>query len=163
MIEPGMAMLTGGTRGIGAAIARELRDAGWTLALGVRDPARVPRGPARASPSRRRSLGGCRALLLASLSGLRVRNDRIACSEAKHAVVALGNTLRREGWDDGVRVCTVCPGLVRTDMTADTTKVPRAEMTAPEDLAHLARTVMGLPNTASVARLAVNCWFEDEY
>lgn len=92
-----------------------------------------------------------------------MRNDRIACSEAKHAVVALGNTLRREGWDDGVRVCTVCPGLVRTDMTADTTKVPRAEMTAPEDLAHLARTVMGLPNTASVARLTVNCRFEDEY
>jgi NAD(P)-dependent dehydrogenase (short-subunit alcohol dehydrogenase family) len=100
---------------------------------------------------------------LASLPGLRVRNERIACSEAKHAVVALGNTLRREGWDDGVRVCTVCPGFVRTDMAADTTKAPRAEMTAPEDLAHLARTVMELPNTASVARLAVNCRFEDEY
>jgi hypothetical protein len=34
-------------------------------------------------------------------------------------------------------------------------------MTDPADLAELVATVIGLPNTASIAELLVNCRFED--
>lgn len=40
-----VAMISGAGRGIGAAIARRLADAGWRLSLGVRDPARVTDAP----------------------------------------------------------------------------------------------------------------------
>ena len=46
-------------------------------------------------------------------------------------------------------------------MTADATKIPREQMTDPADLAELAVTIIGLPNTASVAELLVNCRLED--
>jgi len=37
-----VAMISGASRGIGAAIARELSARGWRLSLGLRDPARSP-------------------------------------------------------------------------------------------------------------------------
>jgi NAD(P)-dependent dehydrogenase (short-subunit alcohol dehydrogenase family) len=44
MRQPGVVMVSGASRGLGAAIARELSARGWTLSLGLRDPARVPEG-----------------------------------------------------------------------------------------------------------------------
>lgn len=37
-----VAMVSGASRGLGAAIAVALEEAGWTLSLGLRDPARLP-------------------------------------------------------------------------------------------------------------------------
>lgn len=39
MSAPKVAMISGASRGIGAAIARRLVDAGWSVSLGMRDPA----------------------------------------------------------------------------------------------------------------------------
>ncbi|KAB1663906.1 SDR family NAD(P)-dependent oxidoreductase [Pseudoclavibacter sp. CFCC 13611] len=111
-------------------------------------------------PDLRRS-GSGRILLTASMSGRRVRNDHIAYTESKFAVMGLAHTLRREAWDDGVRVCALCPSFVRTDMTSGVTKVDPSEMTPPETIAELIATVIELPNTASIAELAVNCRLED--
>ncbi|MCI1747185.1 MAG: SDR family NAD(P)-dependent oxidoreductase [Acidipropionibacterium sp.] len=111
-------------------------------------------------PDLRRS-GSGRILLVASMSGKRVRNDHIAYTESKFAVVGLAHTLRQQGWEDGVRVCVLCPSFVDTDMTASVTKVSTAEMTRPETIAELIRTMIELPNTASVAELLVNCRLED--
>lgn len=111
-------------------------------------------------PSLRQS-GSGRLMLLASMSGKRIRNDKVAYGTSKFAVVGLAHTLREEAWGDGVRVCAVCPSFVRTDMTARATKVTGEEMTQPATLAHLMRTVLELPNTASVAELLVNCRLED--
>ncbi|MCD7101297.1 SDR family NAD(P)-dependent oxidoreductase [Pseudoclavibacter sp. 13-3] len=228
---PRLAMISGATRGIGAAVARELYDAGWQLSLGVRDLSGVDTELASSKrvlvtwydacdtaaagcwheetlrwaghvdalihcagvnssqpfqtaqpdeiervwrvntlaptmlaqavlPSLRASHRG-RVLLLASMSGKRVRNDKVAYSESKSGVVALAHTLRQEAWDDGVRVCVVCPSFVRTDMTAHATKIAPKEMTQPVTLAHLMRTIVDLPNEASVAELLVNCRLED--
>lgn len=111
-------------------------------------------------PSLRRS-GSGRLMLLASMSGKRIRNDKVAYGTSKFAVVGLAHTVREQAWADGVRVCAVCPSFVRTDMTAQATKVTADEMTQPATLAHLMRTVIELPNTASVAELLVNCRLED--
>lgn len=108
-----------------------------------------------------RSAGSGRIVLFASLSGKRVRNPHVAYIESKFAVVGLAHTVRQIAWDDGVRVCCVCPSFVDTPMTAHVTKVGAAEMTPPASLAHLTRTVMELPDTASVAELLVNCRLED--
>lgn len=105
--------------------------------------------------------GAGRIVNLASLSGVRVRNDHVAYNMSKFAVMALTHGARRLGWEKGVRATAVCPSFTRTDMTAGTDRIAAAAMTDPADLAALVAGVIALPNTASVAELIVNCRLED--
>lgn len=109
-----------------------------------------------------RASGTGRIVNIASLSGKRVKNDNVAYAMSKHALMALSHATRRIGWDHGVRVTTICPSFVRTDMTADAKFRPE-DMIDPADLAELAVTAIGLPNTAAVAELLVNCRLEDQH
>jgi NAD(P)-dependent dehydrogenase (short-subunit alcohol dehydrogenase family) len=111
-------------------------------------------------PHLRRS-GQGRIVNISSLSGKRVRNDNVAYSMSKYAVMALTHATRRAGWEDGVRATALCPGFVATDLTADVVKVDRADMIDAGDLAELAATVIALPNTAAIAEVLVNCRLED--
>jgi NAD(P)-dependent dehydrogenase (short-subunit alcohol dehydrogenase family) len=235
MLDPKdrVVLVSGASRGIGAAIARHLLNLGYAVSLGARDPAsldEVSRGfPAerfhharydaedRAShetwvaavtarfgridglvnnagigvratietvteeeldrihavnvkaplnmirlclPALRAS-GSGRIVNIASLSGKRVKNDNVAYSMSKFAVMALTHSARRLGWADGVRATAVCPSFVATDLVADVTSVPRAEMIDPADLASLVGSLLALPNNAAVAELLVNCRLED--
>lgn len=108
-----------------------------------------------------RASGAGRIVNVASLSGKRVRNENIAYAMTKFALMALTHGTRRIGWEDGLRATALCPGFVATDLTAEVTKISRSDMIAPEDLAHLAETVIALPNTASIAEMLVNCRLED--
>lgn len=230
-----VAMVTGASRGIGAAIAAALGARGYRLALGLRDPDTLPaalaaydplvvRYDAREAADARRfaeaveaalgridvlvnnaGIGGplelmpdppqsddemegaleallavnvaapfrltravlpalCRSgrgrvITLASLSGKRVLGLNAGYQMTKHAALALSNAARRAGWDHGMRACAVCPGFVATDLTMRH-DLPRHEITQPEDLAHLVAEVIALPNTASVAELAINWRYE---
>ncbi|MEY8827178.1 SDR family NAD(P)-dependent oxidoreductase [Sedimentitalea sp. XS_ASV28] len=108
-----------------------------------------------------KAAGSGRIINIASLSGKRVRNENIAYSMTKHAMLALTHGTRRIGWDHGVRATAICPGFVATDLTADVTKIGTAEMIDPLDLAELAATALALPNTAAMAEMLVNCRMED--
>ena len=108
-----------------------------------------------------KAAGSGRIVNVSSLSGKRVRNENVAYNMTKYALMALTHGSRRLGWDAGVRVTALCPSFVRTDLTADATKIDRTEMIDPDDLAELAATVIALPNTAAVAELLVNCRLED--
>jgi len=228
---PDVVMISGASRGIGLASAREFRAAGWRLSLGVRDPDALPADlrddpqvlvqrydaldPAAAAPwteatmarfgtitalvnnagiNRRVTIETCededldllwavnvkaplrltrtclphleatgrgRIINVVSLSGKRVRNPHVGYSMTKFAMMGLTHTLRHVGWDKGVRTTAVCPGFVRTDMTAGVTKVTPEEMTDPATRAHLIRTAVELPNNAAIAELLVNCRQED--
>jgi len=103
--------------------------------------------------------GAGRILNVSSLSGKRVANDNVAYAMSKFAVMALTHAARRISLDKGVRATAICPGFVRTDMTAGA-KFPREEMIDPADLAELVATVIALPNTASIAELLVSCRLE---
>ena len=43
--ESRVAMISGANRGIGLAVANKLAEAGWSLSLGVRDPAKLTAVP----------------------------------------------------------------------------------------------------------------------
>jgi NADP-dependent 3-hydroxy acid dehydrogenase YdfG len=104
--------------------------------------------------------GSGRVINIASLSGKRVANDHVGYAMTKFAVMALTHATRRIGWDRGVRACAICPGFVRTEMTAKVTKIAHGDMIDPGDLAEMVAMVIALPNSASVAELLVNCQFE---
>jgi len=105
--------------------------------------------------------GAGRIVNVASLSGKRVRNDHVAYNMSKFAVMALTHSLRRLGWEKGIRATALCPSFVRTDMTTGSSRIAAELMSDPKDIAELVATLIALPNTAAVAELLVNCRLED--
>ena len=129
-------------------------DALW--AINVKAPMRL----IRAAMPALRSCGEGRVVNVASLSGKRVANENVGYAMSKFALNALTQAVRREGWDDGVRACSVCPGFVATDMTAAVTTTPRGAMSSAGDVAVLIGTALCLPNNATVGEILVNCRVE---
>ena len=122
-------------------------------AVNVKGPLRLTRA---ALPHLSRS-GSGRVINIASLSAKRVKGDALpGYSMTKYAALALSHATRQVGWDDGIRVTAICPGPVATDMMRPDDET----LTQPEDLADLVATLIGLPNTAAVSELLINCQLE---
>lgn len=74
---------------------------------------------------------------ISSESGLEYYTEDSAYGVSKHALNALGEYLQRENQDYNIRVNTICPGMVVTGMTENTTGLDQAKCLYPEDLADL--------------------------
>ena len=134
------------------AMDEEVLDQMW--AVNVKGPLRLT----RAALPHLRQTGNGRVINIASLSAKRVKADILpGYSMTKYAALALSHATRQVGWQDGIRVTAVCPGPVATDMMRPDDET----LTQPEDLADLVATLIGLPNTASVSELVVNCQLEN--
>lgn len=230
-----VALISGGRRGIGAAVARKLLAEGWNISLGVRGgtlpdwaageaPGRVhcvayeatdpageaawadsamnalgridaivasagisagksalaadddeirqmmevnvlaPRRLAKAAWTALSASGRGRVIILASLSGKRVKSARSGSyALSKFAAVALSHALRQEGFDLGIRATAVCPGFVATEMALPLTSMAPEAMTQPEDVARIIALLLDLPNEAMVAEFTVNCTLEPSF
>ena len=124
------------------------------MAINVKAPYRL----ARAALPHLEASGQGRFFVLASLSGKRVLGPNVGYQMSKHAMIALAHSVRRAGWDKGVRATAVSPGFVNTDMVAGLgIDTPPEAMTQPQDVATLVAALALLPNTASVAEILVNC------
>jgi NADP-dependent 3-hydroxy acid dehydrogenase YdfG len=222
-------MISGASRGIGAAIARRLGAAGYRLSLGVRNPSRSAIEPSdsclvthydaherdagrawvaatmdrfarvdalvnnagiarmsaiedesedaldelwlvnvkaplrviHAALPHLRASGAGRIVNVASLSGKRVRNANSGYAMTKFALVALTHSVRRLGWEHGIRATALCPGFVATDLSAGAKGIDHAEMIQPDDLAELVACLLALPNNTTIAELLVNMRYED--
>lgn len=133
-------------------------DAMW--AVNVKAPRRLAQA---AFPALAQS-GRGRIVIVASLSGKRVKSPVSGLyAVTKHAAVALTHALRQTGFEQGIRATAICPGFVATDMARGLTTRDEAALTRPGDVARLVAMAIDLPNTASVAELAVNCQAEELY
>jgi len=84
---------------------------------------------------------------VASIAGLRGVSHRAAYNSSKHGLVGLTSTLAAEWGGRGVRVNSVCPGWIKTEMDAEdqasggytdrdiVDQVPMARFAAPGDVA----------------------------
>lgn len=104
--------------------------------------------------------GRGRIVNIVSLAGKRVRTAFVGYNISKFAAMGLTYTTRHVAWDKGVRVTALCPGLVRTEMSAYVDEVKPEDKIQPETIAELVRTLIELPNNAAIAELLVNCRFE---
>jgi NAD(P)-dependent dehydrogenase (short-subunit alcohol dehydrogenase family) len=133
-------------------------DAMWTVNV------KAPRRLAQAAFPALAATGRGRIVIIASLSGKRVKSPGSSLyAVTKHAAVALAHGLRQTGFDQGIRATAVCPGFVATDMARAIAGRADDTMTSPAEIARLVATALDLPNTASVAEIAVNCQAEELY
>lgn len=226
-----VALISGASRGIGAAVAQRLHKDGWSVSLGMRRPelpdwadervqvvnydaadpgaatawvaeaasrfgridavvanagimlpktvvevsddeldsmleinVKAPRRLAAAAWDALAASGRGRVIVLASLSGKRVKSPSSgAYAMTKFAAVALAHGLRHAGFEKGIRATAVCPGFVATDMAAAITDRAAQAMTQPADLARIIALLLDLPNEASTAEYCVNCQLEESF
>jgi 3-oxoacyl-[acyl-carrier protein] reductase len=74
---------------------------------------------------------------ISSESGIEYYRGSGAYGVSKHALHALGEYIQRENQDFGIRVDTVCPGMVVTEMTENSPGLDHAKCLLPEDIADL--------------------------
>lgn len=104
--------------------------------------------------------GDGRVITLVSMSGKRVKGNLAAYSASKFALLALCQTMRNEGWQQGIRVTAVCPSWVNTDMADAVTALPKQAMTQPEDLAASVSHLLTLAASAVPFEFSVSCQLE---
>ena len=101
-----------------------------------------------------------RIQVLVSMSGKRCKGSLAGYTASKFALLGLCQTMRNEGWDQGIRVTAICPGWVNTQMAAGIKTMPPDQMTQPEDLASLSAHLLTLPASAVPFELAINASLE---
>ncbi len=74
---------------------------------------------------------------ISSESGLEYYQGDGAYGIAKHALNALGEFIQRENQEYGIRVDTICPGMVVTEMTKDSQGLDHSKCLYPDDIAEL--------------------------
>ena len=130
------------------------------FAVNVQSPQRL----ARAAWPHLCAAGRGRVVVIGSLSGLRVASAASGSyAMTKFAAVALAHALRHAGWEHGIRATAICPGFVATDMAAAVTDTSPETMTQPAEIARLVEVALDLPNTASVAEIAINARVEGRF
>jgi 3-oxoacyl-[acyl-carrier protein] reductase len=84
-----------------------------------------------------RAQGSGHMVNISSESALNYYHGDGAYGVSKHALNALGEYIQRENQDYGVRVDTICPGMVVTEMTKGSQGLQEGRCLQPEDIADL--------------------------
>ena len=74
---------------------------------------------------------------ISSESGLEYYTGDAAYGTSKHALNAFGEYVQRENQELNIRVNTICPGMVVTEMTESSAGLDHAKCLYPEDIADL--------------------------
>ncbi len=101
-----------------------------------------------------------RIIVLVSMSGKRSKGNLASYSMSKFALMSLCQTMRNQGWDQGIRVTAICPGWVNTDMSSDINHFPKEEMTQTNDIAKICSNLLELPNSSVPFEIKLNCQLE---
>ena len=98
------------------------------------------RGPflvSRAVLPHMRKQGSGHVINISSESGIEYYPENGAYGVSKHALNALGEYMTRENQDLGIRVDTICPGMVVTEMSQGRPGLDHEKCLYPEDIAGL--------------------------
>ena len=104
--------------------------------------------------------GAGRVIFLSSMSGKRSKGKLAGYTASKFALMGLCQTIRNEGWDRGLRVSTINPGWVNTQMASEVVSIKKEEMTQPEDIGSIVSKILELPNSCIPFEININCNLE---
>lgn len=111
----------------------EVKDWDQTLAVNLRGPFLT----SRAVLPLMRAQGKGHIINISSESGLEYYQRDGTYGVSKHALNALGEYIQRENQELGIRVNTICPGMVVTEMTQESSGLDHSKCLYPEDIADL--------------------------
>lgn len=100
--------------------------------------------------------GDGRIFNISSIAGVEPFAPVGGYAASKHALVGYGRSLAREQLPSGIKVTTLCPDVVDTDMGAGSGMRPE-EMIAPADISRAIDFVMALSPAAVVEQLTIGC------
>jgi NAD(P)-dependent dehydrogenase (short-subunit alcohol dehydrogenase family) len=89
---------------------------------------------------------------ISSEAGLEHYPGNGAYGVSKHALNALAEYIQRENQDLGIRVDTICPGMVVTEMTEQSTGLNHAKSLYPEDIADLTLWLLSRRSNIKIGR-----------
>ncbi len=101
-----------------------------------------------------------RIISVVSMSGIRSKGDLAAYSCSKFALMSICQTMRNVGWEKGIRVTTICPSWVNTNMAMDVKSIDKLEMSQPEDISEICSTLLKLPKQSVPFEIKINCNLE---
>ncbi len=101
-----------------------------------------------------------RIIVLSSMSGKRSKSSFAGYTASKFALMGLCETVRNEGWSYGIRISTICPGWVNTQMAKNIDSIPKGDMTQPADIAEICSCLLNLPNSSVPFEVKLNCNLE---
>lgn len=133
--------------GIGGGRAIHEHDvAAWdhVMAVNLRGPFLMARA---VLPEMRHRRAG-HIINISSESGIEYYQGNGAYGVSKHALNALGEIIQRENQEQGIRVDTICPGMVVTEMSEGSAELDESKCLYPDDIADLVVWLLSRrPNT----------------
>lgn len=93
---------------------------------------------------------------IASMAGKRALPVNGIYSASKYGLVGYGEALFKELLPYGIKVTTICPSMVATDMTKDL-KIPSELMIQPADIVQTVRYLLSIGKTSSIQEILVQC------
>jgi NAD(P)-dependent dehydrogenase (short-subunit alcohol dehydrogenase family) len=138
-----------------AALGAKLDEWDAMLNINLRAPMHLTRHAlphilASAEAGRRAAL-----IFLASLSGIRTYKDGAGYCATKFGLVGFARAVFDDVAGRGVKVCSICPGWVNTDM-AEGSGIDPATMLQPEEVAEAVRLAATWPDTGCPRELHLN-------
>ncbi len=101
-----------------------------------------------------------RIIVMVSMSGKRSKGKLAGYSTTKFALMGLCQTIRNEGWNEGIRITTICPSWVNTDMAKGISTINKEDMTQPQDIASIVSNLLELPDSCVPYDIPINCNLE---
>jgi NAD(P)-dependent dehydrogenase (short-subunit alcohol dehydrogenase family) len=89
---------------------------------------------------------------ISSESGLEYYPGNGAYGVSKHALNALGEYIQRENQDYNIRVNTICPGMVISEMSQDSPGLDHAKCLYPDDIADLVLWLLSRRKNVKIGR-----------
>jgi len=102
-----------------------------------------------------------RIIVLVSMSGKRSKGKLAGYATSKFALMGLCQTIRNEGWDKGIRITTICPSWVNTEMASNIKNINKEDMTQPKDIAFIVSNLLKLPDSCVPYDIPINCNLEN--
>ena len=99
-----------------------------------------------------RARGSGHIINISSESGLEYYPGNGAYGVSKHGLNALGEYIQRENQDLGIRVDTICPGMVVTPMSETAAGLNREKCLYPDDIAELTMWLLKRRSNVKIGR-----------